>query len=393
MNIILWSFHIRDLGLDAISSLNVLEGQLREHLLSIMKTIGAREGWYLSTCNRVEYLFVLESEAADLKPPFTKHAAVTYKKIDDIVGHLLEVSCAFDSLVFGENQILGQIKQSYNFVLTNKICGPKISKLFNRILKESKEIRTETGLNNLNTSVGGVGAKILIQKINSKSSILLVGASETHGLMAQTLMKKGFKNIAVTNRTDSKAKSFSKNLKIKFLSWNDFEKSNFGKFTALSFATDANVILLKKEHLEKAKPTVVIDLSLPANTNGKLVKKYKADYINLENIQSRLVIEKEQLKLMKKLVQHKIDYARSSILFEIASLDLSHIIVQSIERSKEIKNTLIEKELPREFQNMTPEQKQALEKWTQALVNKLNHVHIETLKNYVFKAPGRNTQK
>ena len=150
MNLLLWSFHIRDVGLNGVSSLTNSKEDQAQHIRTLMKTLNAKEAWCISTCNRVEYLFVLNKKS-ELAPHFTDlRPTLTLTNLEEIIQHLLEVSCALDSMVFGENQIMGQMKASYDWALKNKLCGSKISKLLNRILKETKQIRSETKLNNLN---------------------------------------------------------------------------------------------------------------------------------------------------------------------------------------------------------------------------------------------------
>lgn len=387
MNLVHWSFHIRDIGVAGISSLVFRDP---DQIRSIMKSLDAKESWSIVTCNRVEYLFVLNKKIPTL-PPFTNiKPTLSLTKISQIVEHLLNVSCALDSMVFGENQILGQMKESYDWALKNKLCGQKLSQLLNKILKEAKLIRSETNLNSLNTSVSGVAGKLLLKDLTQNSHVLLVGASKTNQLLAQTLLKKGIKNISITNRTDHKSKLLAKTLKVNNISWADYLAGNT-EAHALCFATAAGKNLLGPEQIKKIKPKIVLDLSMPANTDSDLLKKFKIKLVGLEKIQNRLEHERERTEKLKQLVETKIKLAKTNILYDIATLDLNHIISKSLEKSKIIQSDLIEKQFP--IQNLTEDQKQAFERWTQSLVNKLNHVHIITLKDYVTKTASRDSHE
>ncbi len=376
MNLLQWSFHIRDIGIAGMNTLH-FEDPI-SHLKKLKIELGAHEAWFLATCNRIEYLFILDKTSKVTHPTFTNLKPKIRIQLNSIVQHLLEVGCATDSLVFGENQILGQLKRSYTSCLESKLLGPKLSKLFNLVLKESKSIRAETGLNALNTSVAGVVAKLLAQELDSMDPILLVGAGETNQLLAQAAVKRGFKNISYTTRSNLKK------LDAKLIPWQSYLDADLPQFTAVSFATPSKTILLNEVQMKKMKPKFVLDLSVPQNTDPKLVKKFKCKHIDIENIQDSLSFEKDQVRVMKKSVQNKIKTARQNILNQISILDINGVIEKNILLSKMIHDTLISQGLPTAFSNLTEEQKEALSKWSKLLLNKINHIHIESLKNYAL---------
>lgn len=382
MHLLQWSFHIRDIGIAGMNALYLPVEEQSKHLKTIMGQLDAREGWYLSTCNRIEYLFILNKDREDIQPTFTNLKPTIRVRLDDITQHLLEVACATDSLVFGENQILGQLKKSYVDGLENKSLGPKLSKLFNLILKESKSIRAETGLNALNTSVAGVTVKILSQYLKPNDAILLVGSGETHQMLAHAAVKRGLKNIYFTSRTH--ANKVAQDMKLKSIPWTSYMTGDIPKFAAVSFATPSKTLLLNEVQLKKMKPSVVIDLSVPLNTEPKLIKKYKAKYFDIEHIRDSLSSEKETVRKLKKTVQNRIKTARQNILSQISILDLNGVIQKTILMSKMIHEVSVTQELPNAFSNLTEQQKEALLKWSQSLMNKINHIHIESLKNYAL---------
>jgi glutamyl-tRNA reductase len=296
-----------------------------------------------------------------------------------------------DSLVFGESQILGQFKKAYELGIQNKTCGPKFSKLLNMIIQQSKLIRTKTGLNALNTSSSAVAAEYIRRHQTCDAPILLVGASETNRLLAQCLLKKNFKNLYITNRTASNAKDLGKALKIQVLSWKKFKSADLKHFSTLCFATSAKEPLLTPDILCATQPRLVIDLSVPSNADKKLVLAYKSDYFDIADTQKQMNLKLSQVTSLKKQVQTQIEKSQKHILNQIQTLDLGRLIAKNILNAQKIHDLHFEEHLPNEFSNLDPVQRKALKKWTTSLLNKIHHIHIQTLKDYATKSPRRNS--
>jgi glutamyl-tRNA reductase len=394
VNLLLWSFHIRNVGVDGLKEISKTPEHTPAFIKQLLRDLNAKECFYLATCNRVEFL-ILSDEAipTKTKPHFTNLKPKTFNRLDDIATHLLEVACSMDSVVFGENQILGQIKAAFTEQQKQKLVGPGLSKFLNLVLREAKKIRTETQLSRLQTSVSSVAGKLVHQTLKNKASVLLVGYGETHKLLHKYLEKKNFKDITVTNRTSSKLNS--QDLNCKTISWNDFLNADLAKFDVISFATSSEHTLLTKEMLVAAKPQMVVDLCIPPNADAKITTHAKAQYIGLDQIQKILSKDKKEASLLKKQLQTHVSQSVLNLLSDLSIQSIHTLITGNIEKSLKIHEESLAYGLENVFGTLTFEQKVGLAQWSEKLIKKINHVHLKTYKEVVnaVQTQSRNPQK
>jgi len=188
-------------------------------LIEIMSVPQIRESLFLSTCNRVEVLAgVSDIHAAvenlksvifslgNLSPNQLEQCLYIYHS-DDAVRHLFRVASSLDSMVMGEPQILGQVKDAYRRCVKNNSSGVILNKLLHHAFRVAKRVRTETGISNNAVSVSFAAvnlAKKILGDLRGKT-ILLIGAGEMSELAAKHLMSNGVSKIIVANRTYGQA--------------------------------------------------------------------------------------------------------------------------------------------------------------------------------------------
>jgi len=181
----------------------------------IRDVLHLREVLYLSTCNRVEVLAHLVEETRgidDLKAFIFSHGNLSKEELetclyvyrnDMAVRHLFRVASSLDSMVMGEPQILGQVKEAYRQSVAHKVSGLLINKLLHHAFRVAKRVRTETAIASNAVSVSYAAVE-LSKKIFSRlegKTVLLVGAGEMSELAARHLLKNGAGRIIVANRT------------------------------------------------------------------------------------------------------------------------------------------------------------------------------------------------
>jgi len=393
LNLLLWSFHIRNVGVDGLKEITKSPEAAPAFISQLLKDLNAKECFYLATCNRVEFLILSEQDLSKKRPHFTNLKPKSFTRLDDITSHLLEVACSLDSVVFGENQILGQIKNAFTEQQKQKLVGPGLSKFLNLVLRETKKIRTETQLSRLQTSVSSVAGKIIHQKLKNKASVLLVGYGETHKLLHKYLEKKNFKNVTITNRSTSKVSS--KDLNAETLSWNEFLKGNLEKFDVISFATSSEQKILTKEMLVAAKPQMVVDLCIPPNADAKMTTSSKAEYMGLDQIQKILSKDKREAAQLKKELKAFIAQSVLRVLSDLSIQSIQSLITDNIQKIIQIHEESLANGLENFFGPLTLEQKLGLAQWSEKLIKKINHVHLKTYKEVVnaVQTQSRNTQK
>lgn len=384
MNYLILSYHINKIGADGIGNLSWNEDQQESSFTNWLKEDSIDEVLYLSTCNRVEFIFYtkdalkLMEKLPSLLIVDSSNARI-YSEAHSVVQHLLEVGLSMDSLVFGENQILGQIKICYQRALKKQYCSSNISYLIQNILKHTKAIRTKNHLSNIHNTVSTVAGKDFLLHSKDNGPILLVGAGESNQLLARYLIKRSFRNFIWTNRTDSKAESAAKNFGGTSISWEKFITADLPKVDACFLTTNAGKEIFHLEHLQTSKPDRLYDLSIPPNANQELTQKSGTQYIGLDLLNEILEKEKARYDKLRKIISSDIKKSVLEIHENLNSRTLNPIISESLGNIDRLVNSAMT-DLPNSLEQLSDKQKEALRLWTRSLVQKTKHEHITQLK-------------
>jgi glutamyl-tRNA reductase len=219
MNVILVGMNHKTAPLEIRERLSFACGDNVRPLEEILRAPAVKEALYLSTCNRVEVLARaedMEEAIARVKDFILRHGNLDTVELErclyvycgsDAVRHLFRVTSSLDSMVMGEPQILGQMKEAYRDCLEQKSSGIILNKLLHHAFRAAKRVRTETAIANNAVSVSFAAvemAKKVLGSLEGKS-VLLVGAGEMSELAARHLLSNGVGKIFVVNRTYSRA--------------------------------------------------------------------------------------------------------------------------------------------------------------------------------------------
>ncbi|MBX9767765.1 MAG: hypothetical protein K2X47_10880 [Bdellovibrionales bacterium] len=384
MSIVSISFHINEVGVEGLGELAVPETQLREHLRSLKTRLSFEEAFVLCTCNRVEYLFKFaEGHTPDLSV-ISKQAFRLFSGLEATAEHLLSVALSKDSVVFGENQIMGQLKQALHHQTQIQTVGSTLSRFLSLILREAKLARTELGLTNCHVSVSTVAGKMISDQMKGeRRSILLVGAGETHQILARFLKKRGFTDIWWTNRTWERAAQACHEIGGQCLLWDHFQAGKIPEVSVVSFATASPDLLLTEAHLSSAKLALVVDLSVPSNTDrGQVLAAGKAHY-GLDEMNAFLSIEKDRYDEIVQQMNLQIQDGIGRIRTDWVIFDQGKWLAEYAESSDRTYETWLQQEWPKELSQLSLDQKAAIERWSRKLVKKLSHQSLEAMKHLI----------
>lgn len=313
---------------------------LVEGLLSLKRTNRAEEAVIVSTCNRTEIYVVLNKSKDKLGTqsfqhwladfhalPMTDIEQYCYTHFDDVaVQHLMRVASGLDSLVLGEPQILGQVKQAFNDAKHTGVVGNVMERLFQNTFAVAKRVRTETeiGSNAVSVAFASVQlAKHIFSKIEQQS-VLLVGAGETIELVAQHLKEQGVTELMVVNRTLARAEQLSQRLSAKAITLAQLP-SHLAEADIVISSTASQLPLIGKGMVEQAlkarknQPMFMVDLAVPRDIEpgaGELdnVYLYTVDdlqHIVEKNIASRQVAAIAAEKLVAEQSQAYVQWKQS----------------------------------------------------------------------------------
>lgn len=290
---------------------------IREGLKKLTQTEGIKEAVIVSTCNRVEVYVCTNGEnekiIKSLKQFLSEFHSIPVKDFEnhlyiytnkDAVIHLFKVASSLDSMIIGEPQITGQVKDSFEIALSERATSLILNHLMNRALFTAKRVRNETriGENPVSVSYAAVG---LIKKVFddlSKKSILLVGAGEMAELAMRHLIGSGIKNVYVTNRTYERAKELAKEFNGIAVSFENL-KEQIAKSDIVICSTGAPNYVITEQMvkevmpLRKHKPLFLIDISVPRNIDplcNELDNVYLYNIDDLQDVVDSNILERKK---------------------------------------------------------------------------------------------------
>ena len=261
----------------------------------------------ISTCNRTEIYFETSSSESSSK---SFHSVIMtlskLKKFNDglrpyikkkdgvnaISKHLFRLASGLESMIVGEYQIVDQIKSAYKVCKTNKMLSPTLERMIQKSLEASKYIRTNSEIDKGGISVSSAAIDQLGNVSNSKNlSILCVGAGRTSKLSIKQLVSKKFKNIFITNRTESNVTPILEKFNLKLVKFNSWKKM-LNSVDIIIFSTSSKKPLLSDIDLknidkQRKNKIVLVDLSVPRNIVIK--KTYKnVELVDLDNLKDKV---------------------------------------------------------------------------------------------------------
>src|SRR5437763_4901164 len=239
------------------------EAKVPAALQSLRESGAAEEAVILSTCNRVEIYAVSSLEPrkgfAALRDFLTQFHGYKGPLIDEIyslnepqsIYHLFKVACGLDSMVLGETEILGQLKQAYDVALRNRHTGARLNKAFQRAFNVAKHIRTETNIQRGSISVGSVAVE-LAEKIFSTLAdrdVMIIGAGDTGEKTARALLSRGARSILVSNRSYERATALAEDLGGRAISFDNWA-AEFANIDIVISSTSAPHYIIDRSKLE-----------------------------------------------------------------------------------------------------------------------------------------------
>ncbi len=359
----------------------------------------------VQTCNRVE-LF-LDAENPDLiRNEILRHWALETKfKLselqellesrngDEVVEYLVRLASGLESMLVGENQIIGQLKNSLQEARSNQATSPQLEDVLNRALSAAAMIRERTGIGRGTVSLGSAAVKLAEQTLGKLDAarVLLLGTGQVGMLVMKAVKARGVANIAVASRTRQRTESFCRTFGGTPV---DFQSvpSQLEKSDLVIVATRATNYLLTKEwispHLNKTrKPRLILDLSNPRNVSPDVEELEGVIFKTIDDLRG---IADEALAKRRELVKQADPLVRQSVDKIIAMLhrEKAEPIVSNIyRRADEIREEELGKALS--ILKLTPDQQEALKHMSVSLVEKLLDQPVMNLR----RAAGRKDDR
>lgn len=363
----------------------------------------------LSTCNRTE-IYVGYQHLADL-PRIKKsveqwlsqyhqiqltdyQASLYWHDGKDAIEHLMKVASGIDSMILGEPQILGQVKQAYTYSHQYHCLSSELEKLFQRIFHVAKRVRTETEIGSNTASVAYSACLIARQLFTASSSlnVMLVGAGETIELIARYLKQHGFNKIIVANRTREKALKLANLMEAEIIALPDIAvrlkdvdiviSSTASPLPIIGKGMVERSMAVRKKTLAESR-MLFIDLAVPRDIEAEIAQLDDVNLFTLDDLQKTVQSNLEQRAIAAKEAIYIIQEEADIFMDWLRSRKAIELIKQYRESAEQIKLELTDKAIS--AINQGADVDDVLNKLSHQLTNRLIHAPTQTLLNAATK--------
>lgn len=393
--------------------------EVREHyapqdpgpdLAKLVTHDGIHEAVLVTTCNRVELIVTTDNQDEALMqarrffdqelgrgqsvPGGVRFEDISYvHREGDAVGHVFRVASSLDSMVIGEPQILGQMKDAYRLAVEKRVCGPVLSRLFQRAFATAKRVKNETLIAQRPVSVARVAvdlARQIFEDLAGKRA-LLIGAGEMIELALMSLQREGLSSVSIANRTKARAEELAQRTSASAHGLDELDVLLAESDVVLT-CIGGNRPLVTKERLEAAlrsrrsRPIFLIDMGMPRNIDPRVDEIDMAYLYDLDDMQAvasenvdKRVQESRRGEDIVREEQQRFDGWMSALK---AVPTIRHLRA----RTEAIRKSELQRMGGR--MDLDPRQLEAVEALTRGIVNKILHAPLAHLREEAESESG-----
>ncbi len=374
------------LALDKKETLSLIENLKKKEI---------REGLVLSTCNRTELLVIDEREEWEIQDLLNETLRLknvvgigksNYEKFygEEAIEHLFKVAAGIDSMIVGDSQILGQVKEAFVIATENKFSGSIINRLQLATLKLGKRVISETSIGEGAVSVSFAAIKLIEKYFYSlkNKNVLIIGAGETAELAAVHIAEKNPQKITITNRTETRGKKLADKIAADFVKLSEYKK-NLYEYDVIISATSSQSYLLTFDEVKsmmkmrKGKITVIMDLAVPRDVDPKVSKLDEVFYQDVDSL--KIIIDQNIEKRKKEIpkVEKIISEELALFLNWLNTLD----ILPTVKKLRGFFEEIRKEEFEKIKHKLQKHELQKVEEMTKRLVGRILHNPTVNLKN------------
>ena len=406
VNLILVGVNHKTTPVEIREKLAFTKGKIEESVDHLFNFPDIIEHTILSTCNRVEIYAranCQDSAIKSIKQFVCDFHGLSLLELEDhfysyrnkeAVEHLFRVSSSLDSMILGEAQILGQVKEAYSLARDLRSTGLVLNQLFEKAFSIAKKVREETGIAERSVSISSAAVE-LAQKIFDdleNHTVMLVGTGEMAELAAKHLISYGVKTVYVTSRTYERAANLARTLNGSALDFEAF-KNELHRADIVITSTSAPNFIIKKEIVEKAiherknKPIFFIDIAVPRDIEPDV---NDLENVYLYDIDDLHVVVSANIKEREKEAENAMNFISQEVTkFNnwVGALDAVPTIVEIRKKAENIRKQEIEKTL-KKISHLSENDKQLLRQMSSSMVNKILHKPTIKLKQKTQSEDG-----
>jgi len=354
------------------------------------------EAVLLSTCNRTELYAVLDDEGmrAPLLAAISEDRGVQLATLEresywltdeEAVEHLYRVASSLDSMVVGEAQILGQVREAYRVATEEKATGHITNRLFHTALRIGKRVRAQTGIGDGSVSVPHVAAKLAEEVFGGLRGrrALVIGAGDMSELVVKHLRSRGIGEVRIANRTPERARLLADRLEGVAVGFENIGRELAAADVVVS-STGSGEWVVRLEEVGRAverrtAPLFFVDIAVPRDVDPRVQSLRGVHLYDIDDLQA--VVERNACdrKAAAEAGEAMISPAVMEFMSWLSTLDVVPVIKEMRDEAEGIRRHELARALKR--LDLSPEEEQVLEKMTHAIVNKLLHGPIQEVKS------------
>lgn len=372
-----------------------------QYFESFFKSGLIKEFMIISTCNRVEFIVISENPAEILdtirsffSDPF--HQSISsdlfyiFENLDAI-RHIFKVASGLDSMIMGEPQILGQIKDAYREATRRKTVGVILNRLLHKTFSVAKRVRTETGIGCRAVSVSYAAvelAKKIFGSLKDKR-VLLIGAGEMAELAAEHFIRSGASHLVIANRTTERAIELAQRFKAATVPFPQILDA-FETVDVVLSSTGSTDPIIKKEDIKscmkrrKYKPLFLIDIAVPRDIDPKVNELDNVYLYDIDDLQEVIEWNKEERKREATKAEHIVEEETMKFHRWLQTLEVVPTIIAMRRKAEEIRAVELAKTFSH-FHDLSEQEKKAIMKLTEAIIKKMLHDPITFIKRKALR--------
>jgi len=353
---------------------------------------------FLSTCNRVEVLFTAQDPKGALnvlKGFWAKKSGLPLSVLDehlyeyhgeDAIRHVFKVASSLDSMVIGEPQILGQLKDAYRHASSLKTTGLILNKLLHKAFSVAKKVRTETRVGSQAVSISYAAVELarrIFGELTDKLA-MLIGAGEMAELAAQHLLGNGIKGLIVANRTFERAVELARTLKGEAIGLDEIGDALL-KVDIVISSTGAPGFVLMKDQVKgvmrprRHRPLFFIDIAVPRDIDPEINAIENVYLFDIDDLKGVVEGNKQERAREARKAERMVEAEVLKFASWMKTLNMLPVIQEIQRKAESIRKREIERS--RKFLgDLTKEQEEALERLTNSIVQKILHDPIICLR-------------
>jgi glutamyl-tRNA reductase len=395
MKILLTGLNHKTAPVELRERLAIAPERLAEETRSLLTHHGISEALILSTCNRVELLVCYEDsdprlaeylnrrfsvDAQSLQPHLYEHHEI------EAVRHLFHVASSLDSMVVGEPQILGQVKESYTAARAVGAVGTNLERLLQGAFAAAKKVRTETQIGSSSVSIASVAVDLARKIFGSLEGkrVLLVGAGKMSELAARHLIRQGAGSILIANRTHERAVQMAQKFDGHVVRFDDLY-GRADEADILITSTGSPEFLFRVPHAQhflhrrRNRPMFFIDIAVPRDVDPAINRLDGIFLYDIDDLQSVAVSHLSDRSREAQRAESILEQELARYQRRVETLDVVPTLVDLQASAEGIRQAELRRAQSR-LQSLNPAQLSAVEALTRGLMNKFLHQPLQALK-------------